>query len=410
MKRSKYKFYSPQVNLTLYTLLLIATPFLIVRNYLQQMIGMTSQLSFTILGINIPYIIAIIVILLTTVLFLFRRKITNIRLFGFAVVVLMMVIGQNSTDYYFNHKFFELQHNWHYIAYAIFSYINYRFLKSKDYSSERIVLITFISAICISTFDEAIQILISNRIFDICDIAKDIWGAAIGMVFVFVIIEQGKIFKTGWRIRQRKLSNYIRYPISLLFLEMVFAYLFLLVSSVLSENKYIGMAILISVSVFLIFFFILHYSQKRIARRILIAIAVLLLVIQSGFFIKYRKSNIVFSKPGLIVYKGIPIPYFDIMIFPNGSFRLVDKKIYFNQKDKVNRIYKHVNRILLIGSGSDGEGGMGFIDKQRETQFLFNPIQKKPLQIIVLKTPEACEEFNILRRNGYDAMFIIHNN
>ena len=111
----------------------------------------------------------------------------------------------------------------------------------------------------------------------------------------------------------------------------------------------------------------------------------------------------------MIVYKGIPIPYFDIMIFPDGTFRLVDKKIYFNQKDKVNRIFKYANDILLIGSGENGEGGMGFIDEQRETQFIFNSQKKLPLQVIVLKTPDACKEFNLLNKKGYDVMFIIHN-
>ena len=124
---------------------------------------------------------------------------------------------------------------------------------------------------------------------------------------------------------------------------------------------------------------------------------------------KYNNSNIVYNKKGIVVYKGIPIPYFDIMIFPNGTFRLVDKKIYFNQKDKFNRIYMHANDILLIGSGKDGKGGKGFIDEKRETQFVFNPIKKLPLQVIVLKTPEACEEFNLLKSKGYDVMFIIHN-
>ncbi|MCD6176907.1 MAG: hypothetical protein J7K29_03610, partial [Candidatus Cloacimonetes bacterium] len=127
------------------------------------------------------------------------------------------------------------------------------------------------------------------------------------------------------------------------------------------------------------------------------------------FLIKYYNSNIVYNRKGMIVYKGIPIPYFDIMIFPDGTFRLVDKKIYFNQKDKVNRIFKYANDILLIGSGENGEGGMGFIDEQRETQFIFNSQKKLPLQVIVLKTPNACKEFNLLKNKGYDVMFIIHN-
>ena len=409
MKKNKEKFYSPATNLILYILLLIATPFLIVQNYLQQVVGMTSRLSFTMLKIDIPYIVAIAVIFIIVLVVVFRYKITISRIFAWLVAIFMMILGQNSTDYYFNHKFFELQHNWHYIAYALFSFIIYRYLKQKKLSSERIILYTFISAICISTFDEAIQILISGRIFDICDIAKDIWGSVIGMVVVFFTIEKGKIIRDDWKFRQKKVSDYFKNPISLLFLEMIFAYIFLLISSILSHNEYIGTAILFSFIAFFLFFFIFHNSQKKKYRIVFISITILILLLQSTFFIKYQKSNIVYNKNGIVVYKGIPIPYFDIMIFPNGTFRLVDKKIYFNQKDKINRIYKHANDILLIGSGEDGEGGMGFIDEQRETQFVFNPYKKLPLQVIVLKTPEACEEFNILKNKGYNVMFIIHN-
>jgi VanZ family protein len=409
MKKNKEKFYSPGTNLILYTLLLIATPFLIVQNYLQQVIGMTSQLSFVMLGMDFPYIIAIAIIFVITLTVVLRHKITIFRVYAWIAVIFMMILGQNSTDYYFNHKFYELQHNWHYLAYACFTFIMYRYLKQKKYPSERIIRYTFISAIFISTFDEAIQILISSRIFDICDIAKDIWGTVIGMIVIFFVIEQGKIVRDCWRFRQKKISAYLKKPFSLLFLEMIFAYLLLLISSILSNNEYLGIVLLLAFSAFSIFFFIFHNSQKKVYRNIFISIAVLVLLLQSIFFIKYHKSNIVYNKKGIVVYKGIPIPYFDIMIFPNGTFRLVDKKIYFNQKDKFNRIYLHATDILLIGSGKDGEGGMGFIDEKRETQFVFNPIKKIPLQVIVLKTPEACEEFNLLKSKGYDVMFIIHN-
>ena len=409
MKKNKEKFYSPGTNLILYTLLLVATPFLIVQNYLQQVIGMTSQLSFTMLGMDIPYIVAIAIFFVISLIVVLRHKTTIFRVYAWIVVIFMMILGQNSTDYYFNHKFYELQHNWHYLAYACFTFIMYRCLKQKKYPSERIIRYTFISAICISTFDEAIQILISSRIFDICDIAKDIWGTVIGMIVIFFVIEQGKIVRDGWKFRQKKVSDYFKKPFSLLFLEMIFAYLLLLISSILSNNEYLGIAILFTLIAFFIFFFIFHNSQKKVYRNIFISIAVLILLLQSIFFIKYHKSNFVYNKKGIVVYKGIPIPYFDIMIFPNGTFRLVDKKIYFNQKDKFNRIYIHSKDILLVGSGKDGEGGMGFIDEKRETQFVFNPIKKIPLQVIVLKTPEACEEFNLLKSKGYDVMFIIHN-
>jgi len=288
MKKNTEKINFLKTNLIIYTLLLIATPFLIVRNYLQQIIGMTSQLSFTMLGMSIPYIIAIAVIFVITLTVVLRHKITIFRINAWMVVILMMILGQNSTDYYFNHKFYELQHNWHYLAYAFFTFIMYRYLKQKKYPSERIIRYTFISAICISTFDEAIQILISSRIFDICDIAKDIWGTVIGLVVIFFVIGQGKIVRDGWRLRQKKVRDYFKKPFSLLFLEMIFAYLFLLISSILSNNEYLGIVLLFTFASFSIFFFIFHNSQKKVYRKIFISIAVFILLLQSIFFYKIR--------------------------------------------------------------------------------------------------------------------------
>ncbi len=408
MKKNAQTLYSPVTNLVLYALLLIATPFLLIQNYLQQAIGMASDLSFNVWKLEVPYILAIAIIFVIAILVIFCRKITRLRIFACIVVILMMILGQSSTDYYFHHKFYELQHNWHYFAYGIFAYIIYRFLKRKELPSERIILYTFITALSVSVFDEVIQIFISSRIFDICDVAKDAWGTIMGMVVVFFVIENGKITRNGWKLRQKKIRDYFKNPFSLLFLEAVFAYLFLLISSILSNKKYLPVAILLLIGAFFILFFIFHNSQKKICCTIFISTAIILVAFQSFLFIKYHNGNIINNTKGLIVYKGIPIPYFDIMIYPNGTFRLVDKKIYFNNPDKYNTIYALSKDILLIGSGSDGKGGKGF-PEEKKAQFVFNPKTKLPLQIIILKTQEACAKFNELKKKGYNVLYIIHN-
>ncbi|MBL7086899.1 MAG: VanZ family protein [Candidatus Cloacimonetes bacterium] len=396
----------PATNLVLYSLLLIITPFLLLQNYLQSAIGIFSRLHFNILGIEIPYLLIVVIVFIVSIVVIHRHQLNYYHLFSWLVVILMLILGQLSTDYYFNHRFYDLQHNWHYIAYAIFAYIMYRFLKSKQFPPERIILYTFISALSISTFDEFIQIPISSRIFDICDIAKDVWGAVMGMVVIFFVIEKGKITSNGWKIRQEKIREYFKHPFSLLFLEAVLSYILLCISSILSDIMYWKISILIIIGLFIIFFFILHKSQNKTCRIIFITIFIIIIV-QGFFFIKYHKDNIVYNTYGLTVYKGIPIPFFDIMIYSNGTFRLVDKKHYFNKRDLLT-IYGHASDILLIGSGSNGKGGKGF-PEQKEVQFIFNTKTKKPLQVIVLKTPEACEEFNRLKNKGYNVLFILHN-
>ncbi|HPR17328.1 MAG TPA: VanZ family protein [Candidatus Cloacimonadota bacterium] len=405
----KIRTYSAGTNAILYSLLLIATPFLIIKNYLQQIIGMTSRLTFSFLNLDIPYILAIAAFILIALFVIFRHRLKLIHLYVGSVVIALMFIGQNSTDYYFNHRFYELQHNWHYLAYSLYAFVIYRYLKQKDKPAARIILTTFILALSTSCFDEAAQIVISSRVFDICDIGKDIWGAVIGMIAVFFVFERKTMLAKGWRLRQKSIADYPKNPLSLLFLEMILAYLILLISSILSDDRFIITVILFSLAAFLIFFFFFHFSQRKIFRRIFLTLLVVFILLQTISFIRYHDDNIVFHKKGLIVYKGIPIPYFDVMIFPDGNFRLVDKKIFFNQKDKINRIFQYAKDILLIGSGTEGEGGKGFIDENQETQFVYNQVQKQLLQIIVLKNTEACSEYNYLKKQGYNVMFIIHN-
>ncbi len=401
------KTYSPLINLILYIMLLVATPFLLLQNYLQTFIGKLSLYKLNFVGINIPYIVIIALIISVTLIIKNLKHFSKFRIISILVAILLMIIGQKLSDFYFNHAFYELQHNWHYFAYGIFSYIAYRYFKSKNSSDAKIILFTFLTAISISAFDEFIQIHISNRIFDIGDIGKDIWGTIIGMFFIFFVINKGEIIRQGWKIREKKVRDYLNNPFPILFLEMVFTLILLAVSSQLTNFEYLGYSIFISIVFFLIFFFIFHLSQKKMFKRIFIGFLIIYIIIQGFFFIKYHKEGIIHNSNGITVYKGIPLLFFDVMIFENGSFRFVDKKHDFNTRDK-NTIYHHTNNILLIGSGEDGLGGNGFPEKLKP-QFVFNIIKLKPLQIIILKTPEACKKYNQLKKEGHNVLFIIHN-
>lgn len=403
MKKNTKKLDSPVTQLVLYILLLIITPFMLVLHYLQPAIGIMSDFSFYIFKIKILLIPMIAFAILIALVIIFRKKLNIFRIISLLFIIFLIFIAQNSTDYYLGSKFYDLQNNWHYIAYAILAYMIYRVYKQKKLTAERIILYSFIIALCISSFDETFQLFMTRRTFDISDIAKDVWGANIGMIILFFVIENGDIyFKKGWKIRQKKTKYYFKNPLSLLFLELIFTYFLLCFSSVLSNMHYWYSAILSTLIAFFIFFFIFHKSQKKIYAIIFLVI----LSVQGFFFIKYFNKNIVYNTKGLTVYKGIPIPYFDIMIYPNGAFRLVDKKSYFNQRD-IRTICKHAENILLVGTNEDKVTGMGFPEED-VMQFIFNPEKNKELQVIILKEPQACKEFNKLKKQGYNVLFIIH--
>ncbi|MBC8385658.1 MAG: VanZ family protein [Candidatus Cloacimonetes bacterium] len=408
MSKKKIQNYNYQLtNLILYALLLIATPFLLLQNYLQDAIGNLSASKINIFDLEIPVVLIIAGIFLIFLIFKNYKSITLYRTISIIILFVMMAIGQSSTDFYFNHKFYELQHNWHYLAYGIYSFMIYRFFSVKKKPPEKIILSVFLISLLTSTFDEFIQVHISTRIFDICDIGKDLWGSMIGLIFIFFIIEEGKIVRTGWRIRKRKIGEYFRSPISMLIFEIIFSYLLIAVSSLLTEFEHIAIALMITLGIFLVIFVVVHLSQKKMFKIIFISLLGIIIIGQLFFFFKYNKEIIVHNSYGLTIYKGIPLVFFDVMIFENGTYRFVDKKHDFNSRD-IRTISSYSTDILLIGSGSDGKGGKGF-PEDHITQFIFNCAKIKPLQVIILPTPAACKKFNRLKKEGLNVVFIIHN-
>jgi len=393
------------VNLLLYQFLLVATPFLLVRNYLQQAIGSLSQWSLTLAGFRMPYVLLTLVVFLLIILIYNRQRIKLKAFLIFAAVIVLMGIGQSVTDYYFNHDFFELQHNWHYFAYGVFAWVSYLFHQKKGYSLVRYVWQTVLMGQLISVFDETAQIFISGRVFDICDIGKDLWGVIVGMMVIIVSISSSG---HKFRLWHKKLRNYFLNPYSAVFILLIYGFLFLSIGSLLTETRYLGQVMLWSCGSFLFIFILIHLLQFKITRLIIIILLVAI-IITSAVTIRQNSQKVIIQKQaGLLQWRGIPVPYFDLMIKKNGNMKLVDKKRYFNKKDKINRIYGMTEDILLIGSGSKGQGGKGFYDG--ESHFVYNPVTRKPLQILVYPNQQACRIYNQLSSDDKEILFIIHNN
>jgi VanZ family protein len=389
-------------------MLLVATPFLLLRSFLQEAIGALSRLSFNLAGTKIPIIPTIASTLLIALMILCRSYLTRRRILAGVVALLMVALAQQFTDYYFGHNFYDLQQNWHYIAYGIFAFVMYRHLAPRRTPLSKILLITYFTALSLSTFDEAFQKHMSTRIFDVSDIAKDAWGALTGMLLISLGGKKFDALQSGWkRLRHPKLRGYVENPASLLLLLFVLSLLILSFSSLLTDFPYLKSVILFTLSGFALFFLLFHISQFKWGKYSLLSILVVGLCVQSYFFLRHRGDNIVHNQYGLTIYKGIPIFFFDVMIFPNGAFRLVDKKHDFNYRDRTFFLKQKAD-ILVIGSGAQGKGGNGFPTKA-PSQFFYNVFLERGTQIIILKTPEACQIFNRLKRENKNVILILHN-
>ncbi|MBN2745927.1 MAG: VanZ family protein, partial [Bacteroidales bacterium] len=385
------KSLTPRTNLLLYSLLLILTPFILLQNYLQDLVGNVSNAQLLLVGIRIPYILLIAFSLLVFVL-VKTRKLLNKHIFlSWTAGLSLWFVGWLTSDYYMSKPFYDLQTNWHYIAYGLFVLVAYNSLRNKYHEPAKLILQIFLRALVISSVDEIIQIYLTSRVFDMSDIAKDIWGTMSGIIILFIGHEHPEIIKTFPKISESKFKDYLRNPLSIIILLTIFSFLFLSVSSLLTEIQYTINIIFITSILFLILFFIIHQARTKSGKRIiLIAIGFSIFLLGFSFFFN-AKQNIQHKSSGLVIYKGLPLPYFDIMFFENGGFRFVDKKSNFIQGDLLHFFHKTSN-ILLIGNNEAGTSSLGF-PENLESQFMYNIHQKRVIQIIIQPSAQACQTY-----------------
>jgi VanZ family protein len=398
---------TPSVNLLLYSLLLVFTPFILLQNYLQDLISKISNSTFSIGFLNIPYMLLVFGMLVGLVLFKSRRSFNFHKGFTWLFIYFLWFIGQQTTDFYLNHKFYDLQNNWHYLAYGLYVIVAYNALSHKISQKSKLILNIFLRALIISTIDEIVQIYISNRVFDVSDIAKDLWGTVAGIIILFIGYTNPEIIQKEWKIRYENTKQYFNNPLSTIFLIALFSYILLFVSSLLTSSEFVFYIVLITVFIFGFVFSIIHFTQIKSAKWILIIVFSALIIAQiTSFFTNFSK-NITFNQSGITIYKGIPLVYFDVLIYENGFFRFVDKKTNFNQGDLL-LFFEKTNHILLIGTGEKVSGHIGF-PEDLTSQFIYNFKKKRPIQVIVLPTAQACKVYNRLKDEGKKVTFVLHN-
>ena len=406
MKKAANKT-EPMIQYVLFTILVVMTPFVVVTKFLQGAVYNLSHMSFSLFGIQLPFIGTAAIALIIAIIIWQRKYITRRSAAAILVIIAMIALSQWVQDLYGGMSVYDLQKNWHYAAYGAYVFVFFRAFNRQGVPLQRMIVYSYFSAIGLSIFDETFQLFLSDRIFDVSDIAKDSWGTIVGLILVlFVSQTYGTIdFKshTAWKRRPR---DYFNDPLAALVVCGLLSLVVIMLSPLLTDFRHITIFIGLVIGLYIVVLLIWHFLQFKRFRIAFISLLIIILVTISGSYLKHRNDNFSHNRYGLMVYKGFPVPFFDLMIYPNGLPRLVDKKHFFNNMDRQFMMQQEPD-ILIIGIGFHGKGGNGFKVKEGP-YFVYNRYTNNGTQIIILPTPRACEEFNRLKTENKNVLFIIH--
>ncbi len=395
------------VQYILFTILVVLTPFVVVTKYLQGVVHLVSHLSFTIFDVEIHFIVTAMVIGFMTLVVIYRKQITLRKIIAGLVCLVLIAFSQSQMDLYLEMSFFDLQENWHYTTFGAYVFFFFRAHNAWKMKKSRMILLAFASAVLMALFDEAFQFYMSHRVFDISDTTKDAMGACLGIIIVLFITETyGTISLRDFRPWRKDPRDYLRNPGNALFLVLLLTLIFTFTSPLLSEHAEAWTLLAISFPAFFIIAIIIHYMQHKVIRYSVLGLVGAILIATGVSFAVNRDKQIMHYQEGMAVYKGIPLVFFDVLIYPDGTFRYVDKKHHFRSQDK-RYLQRQEADILLIGSGAKNRGGKGFA-KHVGTHFIFNRYALKPNQVIIEPSAKACETFNRLKAEGKNVLFVLH--
>ncbi len=400
--------HSTRLHVVLYSFLLVFTPFILLQNYLVDIVASISTSRMNLGGWSLPIMPTVAAVVVLALAIWWRKRITRNMLLAAAIILLMITLSHQMSDYYFGQNFYDLLQNWHYIAYALFGPMLYRDLDPRGVRFSRFLWIAFFCALGFSTFDEFFQRYMSSRVFDLSDTAKDVWGCLMGLVAVALCGRHAHelrldIKSLGRMPRLRTLGH----PLVALVLMACFTLIFLSCASLMSDAEYAPLVALFSIGFSALTLGVYLLLLRKPGRIALGALAVIAICALGYSAIHHRGQEIVSHRNGLTVYRGMPLPFFDALIFPDGHFRLVDRKHSFTTRDQ-KRLLRQESDIIVVGTGRKGLGGRGFPEPSM-VQFLHNPYSGGVTQVIIQRTADACLTFNRLKKEGKRVAFVIHN-
>ena len=114
------------IQYIMFAVLVVMTPFMVVTRFLQGTVHDVSHMSFSIFGHKLPYIGSAVILGLIAFLIWQRKNITPRRIGAGLVIVGMIALSQKVQDLYGGMSVYDLQRNWHYVAYSAYVFFFFR--------------------------------------------------------------------------------------------------------------------------------------------------------------------------------------------------------------------------------------------------------------------------------------------
>lgn len=139
-----------------------------------------------------------------------------------------------------------------------------------------------------------------------------------------------------------------------------------------------------------------------------ITILILIAVLISLWILLNPRNEFGFSFYGLTTYNAVPVPYFDLKIYPNGIMKIRDGKSHFISLNETADIFNiSLNLIETTNSSIDaliiasGYENLVSVDEAIINNSFF--------PVYVMPTPNALKKFNEMKKQGKKVAAIIHS-
>ncbi|MEM2918529.1 MAG: hypothetical protein QXY62_03415 [Candidatus Altiarchaeota archaeon] len=139
-----------------------------------------------------------------------------------------------------------------------------------------------------------------------------------------------------------------------------------------------------------------------------ITILILIAILIALWILLNPRDEFGFSFFGLTTYNAVPIPYFDLKIYPDGVVKLREGKNHFISLNETTDIF-NISLSLLEKTNSSIDAliiASGYDDLVSVDEAILN---NSFFPVYVMPTPNALKKFNEMKKQGKKVAAIVHS-